>query len=92
MGLTSKQRLGDIKNQLSSLTADEIKILITYANKEIERKDELRKKELWGNVVAAIKKYEKETDSRIYLDDGTSGIMIAVEDCNLSNPGYIYYE
>lgn len=45
---------------LQDQTIEELKALIQEAQQEINNRHESRRKELWGNIVSAIKKYEEE--------------------------------
>lgn len=47
---------------LKNMTVQELQVLKSQINDEIMVKKELRQKELWGNVVAAMKKYLSEFD------------------------------
>lgn len=69
-------KLNDIFRQLNTLSADEQKTVQKFlAEQEADRRNR-RKKELWGNVVAAIRKYEREVE--------TITIELPSEDCDAS--------
>ena len=48
------------KEQLATLSTDELRQVIDWAESCVDERIEKRKKELWGNVCGAIKKYETE--------------------------------
>lgn len=51
---------------LEKLTNDELRALQARAGEVISSRQETRKKELWGNMVAAIKKYESEIGQIVF--------------------------
>lgn len=54
-----------IKHTLERMDNSEIEQIVQYANTIKTDRKEQRKKELWGNVVAAMTKYEEETGDTI---------------------------
>lgn len=50
------------KQQLATMTTDELRDVIRWAGEYIDQQQNRRRKELWGNVVAAIAKYESEIE------------------------------
>lgn len=60
----------DFKIVFDNLRTEDIEKYIQLANAELEERRANRAKELWGNVIAAINKYEKETkDSILFITD-----------------------
>lgn len=60
----------DFKTVFDSLQTEDIEKYIQFANAELEKRRANRKRELWGNVIAAINKYGKETkESIIFIID-----------------------
>lgn len=55
--------LEDILNCIQTAKSDELGRIIKAASAELDKRAERRKKELWDNIIASIKEYEKEVDS-----------------------------
>ena len=61
------------RDELKKLTKEELKDLIKMAEEESDRRDEQRKKELWGNVVASLNAYIRECGAITFTNaDGIS--------------------
>lgn len=73
------------KEYLETLETAELEKAIKQAYQIIERRKENRKKELWGNVVAAVRKYESEF-GEITTDDGDRDGLICTD--HLDTPGF----
>ncbi len=52
--------INEVKLRMDSMGIENLKEIIAYANSLIIKCKNQRKKELWGNVIAAIDKYEAE--------------------------------
>lgn len=76
------------KQQLATMTTDELRDVIQWASEYIDKQQNQRKKELWGNVVAAIRKYEKEIDP-ITIFCRECGNDCSLDELDSDNPGYI---
>lgn len=60
----------DFKAVFDNLRTEDIEKYIQFANAELEKRRANRKRELWGNVIAAINRYGKETkESIIFIID-----------------------
>ena len=75
-----------LKESLTSLTAEDLENIVKAVNAECDNRANQRKKELWGNVVAALKKYEEEVES---IEVGIDHLGIDLTD-TAADPGYIY--
>lgn len=74
---------------LEKLTNDELRALQTKVGNIICERRSKRQKELWGNVIAAIKKYEQEFGT-IQLDEQDYNYIFNVLDND--TPGTILIE
>lgn len=74
------------KQQLETMENTELEEAIRLAYQIIERRKETRKKELWGNVAAALRKYESEFGD-ITTDDGDRDGVICTD--RLDEPGFL---
>lgn len=80
--------LQQILSRLDTLTPDEQQVVTDYIIKQQAERKALRKKELWGNVVAAINKYEKEIEC-ISIDCHQCGEESTIDSITTGEPGYI---
>lgn len=82
----AEEAFADIVIKMKRLPPDYLNAVKKEADELIQGNIERRKKELWGNVVAAIQKYEKECED-IELEDD-EGIRFFYIHCNkLRRPG-----
>lgn len=83
----------EMETMLSTMSNEELDMVKRMA--ELEKDERLfnRRNELWGNVVAAIKKYKEQIQEEIilYERDGDGRSFYLVTDC-LNNPGKIYFD
>lgn len=79
------------RQQLSTLSVDELRQTITWANEYLDKRYNERKKELWGNVAAAIKNYQEEIREEIAidLDGGADEGYFRLEE-TAEHPGILY--
>lgn len=62
----------DFEVVFDNLQIEDIEKYIQLANVELQKRKDNRAKELWGNVIAAINKYEKEVkDSILFITDSS---------------------
>lgn len=81
--------IGDIIKYINSAPDDELEMITKRVNTTRDNRANQRKKELWGNVVAAIRKYEKEIEPiQILLSDSDDECIIT----DLSHEGGIVTE
>lgn len=59
----------NFKVVFENLSTEDIEKYIQLAEEEIYKRKEKRKKELWGNVIASLRKYEDEIGA-IFVDNG----------------------
>lgn len=71
---------------LEELSNEELEKLYEDTKKEMENRKSKREKELWENVVSAIKKYEKEVDCISVCGCGKEEMNLYT----LDEPGYFY--
>ena len=73
---------------LEKLSNEELEKIYVKIQKEIEKRKDQRKKELWGNVVSAIKKYHNEIgDIEIHNNYNCDAIL----DCDkLKASGFLF--
>lgn len=74
------------REYLETLETAELENAIKQAYKIIERRKENRQKELWGNVAAALRKYESEF-GEITTDDGDRDGVVCTD--RLDEPGFL---
>lgn len=75
-----------ILNQLENLTQDDLAKVQKFLNDQARIRRIQREKTLWGNITAAIHKYQSEIGTiNITLPDDDSDASI----CDLSSPGNI---
>lgn len=86
MALTSDQ-MTTTKNFVSNMSEDQLRDIIKNANTLLDCRAEQRRRELWGNVVAAIQKYVSEI-GEIDIEDGEDGAVLCAD--SLDIPGIIY--
>lgn len=86
MSLTPEQMV-TIKNLVSNMSEDQLQDIIKNANTLLDCRAERRRKELWGNVVAAIQKYVSEIGD-IEVEDANGGGVLCHDSLDL--PGTIY--
>lgn len=82
-------QLESILGRLDSLTSSEMDTLVKHIQKKKEERVEQRRKELWCNAVAALRKYTEEIgdiavkgafdEQIISVDKGYPGIIYIVE-------------
>lgn len=88
MALTPDQQLGDVINQLHGMTNGQLKEVVKAVEEITEKRQENRRKELWGNVVAAIAKYESEI-GQINFYCGCCGEDCTIDEIKSDDPGNI---
>ena len=76
------------KQQLSTLTVEELREVISWASGYIADRTEQRKRELWGNVRAAIAKYEGEIGPMTFYCRNC-GEDCRIDEIEPDNPGII---
>lgn len=71
-------------------SSEELMDIIKKAHEIIEERNNKRVKELWGNVIAALRKFEAETGEKMANDEGQE---LVVSDLDIEKPGYlpVYY-
>lgn len=85
MSLTPDQMV-TIKNLMTNMGEDQLRDVINHANGLRDSIADRRRKELWGNVVAAIAKYESEvSEIDVDRDGGRTGLYL-----NKESPGVIF--
>lgn len=62
---TSREEIMITKQQLAALSSNELDLVSSIIQELKQSRLDQRKKELWGNVIAAINKYEQEVESII---------------------------
>ena len=77
--------LQEILARLEKLTPEEQEAVRAHAQQCIARRFEQRKKELWGNVIAAMQKYEAEIETITFMCHGGDYTSWYVEE----GPGFI---
>lgn len=82
-------QLIDIMQEMSGLSTDELHRVEKQVNDLISRRIELRKKELWGNVVAAIEKYQNETHEQISIYCRNCGEDLLLDEIGSDQVGQI---
>lgn len=81
----------EMEVMLSTMSNDELDMIRRMAELAKDERLYNRRKELWGNVVAAIKKYQEETGKEISvdLDGGADEGYFRLED-TAKHPGTLY--
>lgn len=77
-----------VKHQMEKMDADQLRSIMQYANSINDRRNQQRKKELWGNVKAAIAKYESEI-GQISFYCRCCGEDCTIDKIENDNPGAI---
>lgn len=88
MALTFSQTTGDIKNIMDTLPSNDLQEIIKHANTLMAVRTDQRRKELWGNVVAALQKYGQEVEE-IEIK-GDIDYTLCVDADSLETPGTLY--
>ncbi len=79
MAIINRRMLEDFSN-------DELQKVISMAEDIARARKNLRQKELWGNVMAALRKYEKECGEILVSDGNDDGTLLVDE---LDTPGVL---
>lgn len=58
--------LEEILNYIERLTPKEQKCIVGRINEQQTKREQQREKELWGNLVAAMQKYEEECNPIVF--------------------------
>lgn len=72
---------------LQNLSTGELETLSKHINRMRDERVEQRRKELWGNVIAAMHKYCNETGEDIITDEG---YLISIDKGYEDTPGILY--
>lgn len=81
----NQKQIADLRALFSSMSKDELQSAKALIVQETEQRSEQRRKELWGNLVAAIEKYQREIGPiSIYDEDEYKYSIDGME------PGVIY--
>lgn len=91
MAITS-QEIESVKLKLERMDTAEIKQVIQYLHAITAKRQEQRKKELWGNVRAALRKYVDETEEDIEIRHPYSDGILCVDELDESGLLYIAAE
>ncbi len=79
-----------MKIDLSKLTTEELRELAdSIIPTEINNRAKFRQKELWGNVITAMRKYEEECGDIIISD--TNGRIYGIEFKDTTTPGELKF-
>lgn len=81
------KELENIKGWLEGMSTDDLNAIKKSIDLIQKNRIEQRKKEMWGNVVAALRKYTEEVDN-IEAEGGFGEGVICID--NLDNPGLVY--
>lgn len=73
-----------LKSRMEQMSDNELQAVVQYAETVRTQRSAKRQKELWGNVVSAIRKYQDEVDDIIFQAAGYEYLV-----SNMETPGEI---
>lgn len=74
------------RRYLENASAEELQEIVKTVNTVMDKRADNRRKELWGNVVAAIRKYEQEV-GEIDIEDEDTGRTFNLSEINAVDCG-----